>query len=93
VGTLVADFEMNLRITGTLVTSSGLPFFSTDFPGLGVPTFVVQRFATGSIGGGNPNISFDAGDAPSPQPEPATLLLLGTGLAGVALRARSRRRY
>jgi PEP-CTERM motif-containing protein len=91
-GTLVADFEMNLRITGTLITSSGLPFFSAGFPGQSVPAFVVERFANGSVASGNPNISFESDNVPSPNPEPATMLLLGTGLAGLALRARSRRR-
>ena len=91
-GTLVADFEMNLRITGTLITSSGLPLFSASFPGQGVPAFVIERFASGSLGSGNPNISFESDNAPSPNPEPATMLLLGTGLAGLALRARARRR-
>lgn len=92
VGTLVADFEMNLRITGTLITSSALPFFSAGFPGQGVPAFVIQRFENQIVSGGNPTISFESDNAPSPQPEPATMLLLGTGLAGLAMRARSRRR-
>lgn len=87
-GSFGGDFEMILRISGTFAgTPAGPPFLSINFGGLGVPTFVIERFATGGIPNG-----FGSDSAPSPSPEPATLLLLGTGLAGLALRARSRRR-
>lgn len=89
-GTLVGDFEMTLRISGTFAgTAAGPPFLSINFGGLGIPLFVIERFESGAIARG---ISFGSDNTPSPSPEPATLLLIGSGLAGLALRARSRRR-
>lgn len=91
-GTLVGDFEMTLRISGQFAgTAAGPPFLSLNFGG-NVPSFVIERFENGAIARGNAAISFESDNAPSPNPEPATLILLGSGLAGIALRARSRRR-
>jgi hypothetical protein len=86
--TLTAPFTMSGGFGGH--NESGT--FSFDFTGSGIATLVLDRAGTDR---GNPTYTFRSltyAFSPTSIPEPVTIVLLGTGLVGVGIKARKRRR-
>lgn len=87
---LTSAFTFNGILQGA-VPPFNAPLFSMTLSGQGIATltFSLMNLA-GRVGYGLTHISYEF--QPTAVPEPATLLLFGTGLAGVAARARRRRK-
>jgi len=86
--TLTAPFTMSGGFGGHNETGT----FSFDFNGSGIATLVLNRAGTDR---GHPTYTFGSVTytfTPTSVPEPVTLVLMGTGLIGIGLKARKRRR-